>query len=127
MKQARGFSIMEVLLALFVLGIISLVLFALLRGVPLSRFAEDQDIAAKIAVRELETLRTGGYGALPAAGSFSDSDLGALPMGVGTVAVTAYNAKTKKVVVTVSWQEPAGAASSTVMLATLVTEIGALP
>ena len=49
-----------------------------------------------------------------------------LSKGSGAIDVSTYNSRTKQVSVTVSWRE-VNAATSTVALTTLVTEIGGLP
>ncbi len=122
----RGFSLVEVLVAIFIIGLMLLMLDATLQNIPLIAYARDQDIALKIAGGELEKLRAGGYDALPESGSFSDAQLSALPSGAGTVAVTAYNDKTKQVTATVTWRERTAASDSTLSLTTLITQTGGL-
>ena len=122
----RGFTLIEAVIALFLLGLILLIFQGTLRNMPLIKYAKNQDLALKIASSEMESLRAGGYDALPVSGSFSDPLLASLPSGVGGVSVTAYNAEMKQVVVTVTWREAGKAADSSVSLTTLMTEIGGL-
>jgi len=63
---------------------------------------------------------------VPTSGPFTSGDMVTLPSGAGAIIVSDYNAKTKQVVVTVSWQKP-GLAARTISLATLITEVGGLP
>lgn len=123
----RGFSLIEVVVSLFVIGVVILLSASIIRAVPLSRHAKYENQAASIAQNELESLRSGGYSALPASGSFTDSLLSTLPSGSGTVDVSDYNAKTKQVSVTVSWQEENATTTSSVAVTTLITSIGSLP
>ena len=122
----RGFTLIEAVVALFLLGIILLIFLGTLRTMPLVKYVENQDVALKIATSKLEELRAGGYAALPVSGSFSDSTLSQLPSGSGAVSVTAFNAATKQVIVTVTWREQGRATDSTITLTSLITETGGL-
>lgn len=124
MVPSRGFSLIEVVVSIFVIGV-SVVLSAnLLHAVPLSRQAKNQDIALKVAVNKLEEIRAAGYENLPASGPFSDPLLTALVSGAGIVEISTYNARTEEVEVTVEWNQ--AGATSTITLSTLVTEVGGL-
>ena len=122
----RGFSLVEIVVSIGIVGVTLLALGALVHTAPLARMTHDKDIALAVASDELEGLRSGGYAALPPSGSFSNVLLSTLPASAGTLTVSAYNAKTKQVDVSVSWQD-AGQAPQTVSLTTLITEIGGLP
>ncbi len=125
-RDKRGFSLIEAVLAVGLLGVILVIFQGTLRNMPLIKYAKNQDLALKIASSELESLRAGGYAALPVSGTFSDPLISSLPSGAGAVTVTAYNAETKQVIVTVSWREEGRTSDSSVALTTLVTEIGGL-
>ncbi len=122
----KGFSLIEVVVSLFVIGVVILLASSILKAAPLSRHAKFEGTAATIASNELETLRALGYDALPANGTFSDALLSTLPAGSGSYASSDFNTKTKQVTVTVSWVETGATASSTVSLTTLVASIGGL-
>jgi prepilin-type N-terminal cleavage/methylation domain-containing protein len=123
--RSRGFTLVEVLIALFVVAMLITVVQSMIAGIPAARLARDQSTALKVANNEIESIRAGGYSAVPATGSFSDSLLSSIPSGAGTVTTSDFNAKTKQVVVNVSWQE-AGKTQS-LSLSTLVTQTGGLP
>ncbi len=120
----RGFSLLEVVISIFFVGITIVLGSQMLTLMALSRASKQQALALSIARNEIAVVRAGGYAAVPASGSFADSQLALLPNGTGAIAVTDYNAKTKQVTATVSWQEPS--ATSTVSLTTLITEVGGL-
>ena len=120
-----GFSLLEVVLAVGLLGAIFIFYHATLKGVELSRYGASEDLALRIAANKMEDLRAAGYAALPGSGSFSDSMLSALPSGTATLAVSTYNAKMKKVLVTINWVEPGGGSRSLV-IATLMVDSGGL-
>ncbi|MDE1919225.1 MAG: prepilin-type N-terminal cleavage/methylation domain-containing protein [Patescibacteria group bacterium] len=127
-KLVSGFSLIEVIVSIFIMSVILLLFQALVRSSVLVRTSKDQGIALAVVRNELETLRANGYAALPASGSFSDSLLGTLPPATtATLSVSVLNAQTKQVSASVVWREPGAAASSTVSLSTLITQNGGLP
>lgn len=125
--MTRGFSLIEVVISLAIIATAFVAASALLSTATLGRETGDKTLGLAIASNEMETLRAGGYASLPSSGSFSDARLADLPSGAGALAISDWNTKTKEVVVTVSWEEPAVAATSTVSLTTLVTQTGGLP
>lgn len=84
-----------------------------------------ENSAFHIADNKLNELRALGYAALPASGAFSDPQLVGLPQGAASTTVTTWNAKTKHVVVGVSWLGT-GSTTRMVSLTTLMTESGGL-
>lgn len=124
-RLTSGFTLVEILLTLGIIAVALAVYTTTVYSVFLTRDAKHQEIAVRIANNELEGLRALGYAALPASGSFSDSQLSSLAGSSATVSVTDFNAKTKKVTVTVSWQEP-GKGGRVVTLSTLITKTGGL-
>ena len=121
-----GFTLIEVLIAVFIIGMLIALFGVGVMMMPLSREASHRDVALHGASVELETLRSTGYAQLPTSGSFSNTEVSSLPGGLGTTTIRAYNNTTKEVVVTVSWQEP-GRGYRAVSLTTLITETGGLP
>ncbi|MEK7604354.1 MAG: type II secretion system protein [Patescibacteria group bacterium] len=118
----RGFSLVEITIALAIIGTMIMVTSTLLQRVTVNtREVGDLGVATKIAQGELELLRGGGYTALPASGPFSHSLLNTLPSGAGTVTVTVIDAQTKQVVVTVSWQGSSGT-TRTATLTSLIAQ-----
>lgn len=123
-KSGKGFSLIEVVVSIFVIGVMIVASAALLGGVPASRLARNQSIALTVAQNQIESLRAAGYAALPASGPFSDTELSALSSGAGSIAIAAYDARTKRIDVSVSWEEEAGPQAIT--LTTLIAETGGL-
>ena len=121
----RGFTLIEITISIFIIGVMIVASASLLHGVPANRLTLDQGIALSIARNEIEALRAGGYAALPASGSFTDTALASLISGTGTITVATYDAKTKRVDVTVSWQEK-DASAHNIALTTLITQVGGL-
>lgn len=123
---ARGFTLIEVVVSIFIIGIIFVASAMLLHGVQSSRVTRNEDLALKIAGNEIEMLRAGGYATLPPSGSpFTDSSLASLASSTATVTTADYDAKTKRVAVTVSWVESDGATHA-ISLSTLVAAVGGL-
>jgi prepilin-type N-terminal cleavage/methylation domain-containing protein len=123
--SSRGFTLIEVAVAVFVIGIMIVASAALLHGVPVSRVTHSQSIALAIAESQIETLRAAGYAALPASGSFTDSALSSLASSTASTTVTVYDSKTKRVDVGVSWLET-DATRRYVTLTTLIAQVGGL-
>jgi len=127
MEHARGYTLVEVTVAVAIIGLMVVTTGVLLQRIPASgREVRDQDRALKVARAEIEVLRAGGYGALPPSGPFTNPLLSSLASSSAAVAVTDVNDQTKQVVATVSWLGAAGAARS-VSLTTLVVENSGLP
>ncbi len=121
----KGFSLIEVLVAVGMLGLMIVVYQGIISNIALTRNAQDKDIALKIATYKIEELRGLGYSSLPGSGSFSDSLLGSLPSGTASMTIDAYNSKLKQATVTVSWTEPSSSTKS-VSLTTLIADTGGL-
>ena len=125
--SARGFSLVEMTVAVAVIGVMIVTTGVLLQRLPVNgREVKDQDLALKIAQNEIEVLRAGGYETLPTSGPFSNPLLGSLASSTAEIAVTDFNAKTKQTVVTISWRG-AGAVIRSLSLTTLITENSSLP
>lgn len=121
-RLTRGFSLIEVTIAIAIIGTMIVATSALLQRLPVSgREVRDQDIALKIARNEIEVLRAGGYDALPASGPFSNSLLSSLTSGSASVTIAVYDAKTKRADVAVSWTGT-GSVTRTVLLTTLIAQ-----
>lgn len=125
MKRLSGFSLLEVVISLFVIGVVIIMGTTLLKATVLSRHTKFESNSLSIASNKLESLRALGYTSLPASATFTDSLMASLPNGSGSFAVTSYSSTTKKVVVTVFWKE-AEAATTSVAVTTLVTSVGGL-
>ena len=122
-----GFSLIEVLVSLSIIGMFIVLSGALVKALPLSRHVKYQDTAIAIASDKLESLRSGGYDSLPASGSFTSPALSTLPSGSANIAVQDYATGVKRVAVTVSWTEAGRTTPSQVALTTLVASVGGLP
>jgi hypothetical protein len=119
-----GFTILEIPVSLFIIGVVLVIYAAASNTVVLNRHARHQDLAHRIATSEMEDLRDVGYDLLPPSGSFSNALLGSLPSSSANVNVADYNADTKQVDITVTWQEPGSDTVSTANLSTLITKNG---
>ncbi len=128
MTAMRGFSLIEIVISLFIIGVILVLMHAVIQSSSLIRTTKNQGIALSIARNEIESLRAGGYATLPASGTFSDSLISTLPaLATTTRTVSVYDAKTKQVTASVIWRDAGANASSTVSLSTLITSVGGLP
>lgn len=136
MHAYRGFSLIESIVSIFIVGVMLLLLQGVLRSAALAQASQHQNAALSIARNELESLRAGGYGALPDSGPFYDSLLSSLPSATAYLTISDYEEgeesgetgnEIKQVTVRVQWQDPGITASSTVSLSTLISQTGGLP
>ena len=114
------------IVTLFIVGLVLVLYQTALGKIRLIQYAKDQEIALRVANNKIEELRAGGYAALPASGSFSDSQLNTLSNSTATMAITDYNAATKKVIVTIQWRESVNTSTRNISLTTLITKTGGL-
>ncbi len=121
-----GYSIVEVLITLFIISAILLLYESALQSVALSENTKNQEIALRIAKNKLESLRGAGYDALPASGTFTDTSMSTIPSGAGSISVVDYNTKLREVDVTVTWRRKGASTDSSIVLTTLVSKIGGL-
>lgn len=127
MNPPRGFSLIEIIVSIFIVGIMLTLLQAVIRSGVIAKTSKSQGIALSIVRNEIENLRVNGYNAIPSSGTFSDSLLNTLPSATTSLLVSDYNDKTKQVTAQVQWQDAGSVASSTVSLSTLITQVGGLP
>jgi prepilin-type N-terminal cleavage/methylation domain-containing protein len=128
MKSSRGFSLIEIVVSVFIVGVMLIMLQAVMHSGVLVRNSKSRGVALAIARNELEILRAGGYATLPPSGTFSDILMSTLPpFATTTRTVSIYDAQTKQVSVSVVWRDAGSPASSTVSLSTLITQTGGLP
>ena len=123
-KSRRGFTLVELVVALGLIAITLFCYFAVLKTVTLTRFAKHQALAYQVAVKKIEELKAVPFGSLPVTGSFTDSALTALPQAQANLTVTDHggSASVKEITVTISWQESVGAKN--IQLKTMLTNGG---
>ncbi len=124
-RHKAGFTFIEVLVSVFIILVTVGVFIAAVRSISVTRESADDDIALTVASQKIDDLRAAAYAGLPPSGSFTDSRLSKLLNASSSIAVSAFNAKTKEVVVTITWRETQ-TATSTLTLTTLITQTGGL-
>jgi prepilin-type N-terminal cleavage/methylation domain-containing protein len=125
-KQQRGFSLLEIIITIAIIGMILLLYQIFLSNLFLSRDAKNQEIALRIANNKIEELRAVGYDSLPSSGVFFDTQLNLLSQSSAAMTITDFNADTKQVLITIQWFEPTSPTPKTISLTTLVTKVGGL-
>lgn len=123
-SQNSGFTLIEMIVALVILSAATAmvtVVMAMAKNVHDIGF---ENIAFHIAENKMNELRAGGYATLPSSGTFTDPQLSIIPQGQASTTVSVWNAKTKQVLVGVSWVGTIGAQYTS--LTTLVTQSGGL-
>lgn len=123
-QKQSGFSIIEVVLTLFIISV-TLVMFQLVaNSVVLNKYNKYKEVALRVAEHQVQSLRTTPYNSLPASGSFNNSLLANLPSGSGAMTLTQVQDGLTQVTVTVSWLNPGATANQQVVLSTYLWRYG---
>lgn len=123
--STRGFTLIEILVSVFILGAIAVIFATATNTLSLTREMRQKDIALRVIDKQMESLRAAGYAGVGAGGAFSDSLLSALPNSSASTTVSDYNANMKQVDVSVGWQE-VGLPERYLVATTLLVDTGGL-
>lgn len=119
-----GFSIIEVLVTLFIIGI-TLLLFAVVsNAIVLNKYNRYKEIALRVAETKLAELRTTPHGNLPTSGTFSNSQVEKLPQGNAAMAFTEVATGLTQATVTVTWQNTQNTGTQEISLSTYISQFG---
>ncbi len=104
-NRQKGVSLIEVVVCLFLIGVLLAFYAAALNTVTLTRKLRYENYAYHIANKQMEALRNTSYGSLPVGGAIVDSMLTQIPSGAGNYTVSDYPgfSNVKEIVVTVTW------------------------
>jgi len=130
MLNERGFSLIESLLVVVVVGLLVFLLASTPNSLMLITKSKHVSLAREIAVKQIEDKRTLSFSNLVNDNSpISDARLGLLPLGSGTVevidcdpAICTQGEHIKQVTVTVNWQDNNKAQN--IILRTMIGEGG---
>ncbi len=123
-KTQSGFTIVEVLISIFIIGV-TLILFAMVsHAVLLNKYNRYREIALRVAENQIQVLRTTAYGSLPSTGSFNNSLLSSIPQGAGTQTITQVATGFKQATVAVTWRNPTSTANQQVVFSTYLWQYG---
>ena len=125
-KNQSGVTLIEVLIAIFIIGAVLVLYQTSLNTSTLARESKNQETALLIASNKIQEVRAAGYDSVPATGSFADTQLASLPSGTASLTNTAFNATTKQVTVVVQWFDARSATTKDLTLSTLVASAGGL-
>lgn len=101
----RGFSLIEVIIAMG-LVLVTMLMFGVAVGtVPLTRIVRNQNVAYHLAAGQIEGLRHTSFASLPGSGSWTDPGLSLLPGAAASRTMADYSGSNqiKQATVTVSW------------------------
>lgn len=121
---AKGFSLIEVIIALAIVLTTLTVFGVALSSVPLTKNARSQNLAYHIGAKKVEELRNTPFDSLPAGGAFTDPGFSDLEgaSGIFTIANYSGSSSIKQIVVTVFWTDSGKTRS--VVLETLMSDKG---
>ncbi len=124
-RPTRGFTLVEVVVSLFMLGVAMLMFVAVGVLIQNANGIKHANIALTIAHTKLDTIRADGQVAMPTSGPFTDPLLFKLPNGTASTTITNYSASVKEVLVGVSWTTNTSN-ERYISLTTLITDVGGL-
>ena len=123
-KTQSGFTLIEVLMTLLILGIMMIMFQLVSNSVILNKYNRYKEIALRVAENQIQSLRTTSYASLPASGSFNNSLLSSIPSGAGTMTLTQVQTGLTQAVVTVTWRNPSTTANQQIVLSTYIWQYG---
>lgn len=105
--QKRAFTLLEIVLSIFLVLAIIMMLLSVSSTYISSRNSNLRSIADKIESSQIETLRKMNFDSLPTSGSFTNPDLTKLPQSTATQTLTNYqnSPDIKQVTIQVNWIE----------------------
>ena|SRR3989338_7214411 len=134
-EPRAGFTLIDVVIAIALLGVASTILGLIFPGIKLSQLSRSHIIASSIAQRKMDELRSTPFDslALETNISFADSDLGKLKDSAAVYTVAEFDADgdsvpdsdIKKITVRVTWIEAGGTKEQ--VLTTLTAAMGLSP
>ncbi|OGE88903.1 MAG: hypothetical protein A3J07_04430 [Candidatus Doudnabacteria bacterium RIFCSPLOWO2_02_FULL_49_13] len=106
-NRESGISLIEVVISMFILVTLLAFYTSALNTVAQSRKQRYEDLAYRVANKQMESLRATTYVSLPPSGAVSDSMLNQIPSGAGSFTVADYAGYTgiKEITVTVTWTD----------------------
>ncbi|MGB9608970.1 MAG: type IV pilus modification PilV family protein [Minisyncoccia bacterium] len=107
-KVKKGFSLIEVLIAISLLAIILVLILPIWQFELINKRISNLNIANRIAASKLEELKQAKFSGLPELGTttFSHPDLAKLNQGSGLIFVENYSTSSlKKITIEVLWQD----------------------
>jgi prepilin-type N-terminal cleavage/methylation domain-containing protein len=123
-KNQQGFTIIEIVVTLFIIGVTLILFRATANSLLLNKSDRFREIALHIADKKLQTVRTTTFASIPASGTFTDTQLSTIPNGQATMTVTDINSKLKDVSIVVTWSGPKNGSTQQVHLETYVASGG---
>lgn len=119
--REEGFTLVEVMLVVFILALTGLIFAATVPTSQISRIkAAHTTYAIHLAQQTIEEKRSAGYAGM-LAGTTEDSVPADLPGGLQTTEITQYSTNVKKVRVTITWSGYRQV-GGTVTLSTLISD-----
>lgn len=109
--NSQGFTVIEILVAFFIIVVIAAILLTSGGGLFTSRTQKLQEIAGRIASKDIENLRKISFtdvAALPASQALTDSDLAKLPSSTATRTISDFappDTTVKRVTITIQWTD----------------------
>lgn len=112
-QNSRGFSLVEVIIAVFLTGVIVLVIANIPQAIRIISGSQSESKVREVAAKKIEDIRLSGYDNLANGTTpISDSRINKLDNVIASTVITdcapptcSSGAQIKKVTVTISWQE----------------------
>lgn len=103
-RRSAGFTLVEVLLVVFILALTALMLAAIFPTAQISRIkATHTSYALSLAQQKMEEIKSAGYANIQITPEAVVTPLADIPSGAQTVTVTQYAPNIKKISVSIVW------------------------
>jgi len=122
--KQHGHTLVEVLIALFILVVMLLLYSAASNSVILNRDAKHKELALRILVSKMEDLRATDFDSLPVSGALTHPLLGQLPSSTLDLIMVDVDTSLKSATVVIGWQDAVNFNSRQLKLATYISNQG---
>jgi prepilin-type N-terminal cleavage/methylation domain-containing protein len=123
-NNQSGFSVIEVLITLFMIGVMLMLFQATANAIVLNKYGHFKEIALRIADQKIQEVRTTSFATIPSSGTFTSPLLATIPGGQASLTMNDLEDNLKEVIVVVRWNKPNNSGTQQVQLQTYIFQGG---
>lgn len=123
-KTQAGFSLTEVVIALFIFIVMLLLYVAASNTLRLNKYIKSKDLALRIAVSSMEDLKNTSFVSLPVSGNLNHPQLNLLKDATIILTMVDINANLKEARIVVNWKDETDGTARSLNLSSLLSDKG---